>query len=133
MTEFAHPICYGTVNMNVTLYGIPNCDTIKKCRHWLDEHQIAYHFHDYRKAGLSPSLLTTFIEQLGLDALINKRGTTYRALTQEQKSALESATTATPLLMTQPALIKRPLLCYDDNYLLGFDKERYATLFDVTP
>lgn len=119
--------------MNLTLYGIPNCDTIKKCRLWLDERHIAYHFHDYRKAGLTEPMLTTFIQQLGLEALINKRGTTYRALSQEQKSALESATTAQPLLLAHPALIKRPLLCYDGNYLLGFDKERYAALFAVTP
>lgn len=120
--------------MSVVIYGIRNCDTIKKCLQWLDEQQIPYRFHDYRKDGLNHELLSNFVEQLGLEALLNKRGTTYRALSAEQKQALERADTALPLLLSQPAMLKRPLLCHHEHYLLGFDKAHYSALLqDLKP
>ncbi|CAG9297688.1 ArsC family reductase [Celerinatantimonas diazotrophica] len=113
---------------DVIMYGIPNCDTIKKARHWLSEQQINYQFHDYRKDGLSRDLLEQFEAQLGWQALLNKRGTTYRKLPDEQKNALDKESAIT-LMLEQPAMIKRPLLARDGQYLLGFKDTSYTEFF----
>ncbi|MGL4205282.1 MAG: ArsC family reductase [Aeromonadaceae bacterium] len=113
--------------MSVVVYGIRNCDTIKKTLKWLDERGLSYRFHDYRKDGLSPELLAEFVAQLGWESLLNKRGTTYRALDAEVKNRLDDHT-ARELMLSQPAIIKRPLLVFNHHYLLGFDEHQYQDL-----
>ncbi|AOM39719.1 ArsC family reductase [Xenorhabdus hominickii] len=119
-----------------TLYGIKNCDTIKKARRWLEDQEIAYQFHDYRIDGLSPELLQSFIEQIGWESLLNTRGTTWRKLSDDQKQAINNAEAAKALMLEQPSIIKRPLLVSNsedlktagsatENYLLGFKAEQY--------
>ncbi|HBA33698.1 MAG TPA: ArsC family reductase [Gammaproteobacteria bacterium] len=110
----------------ITIYGIKNCDTMKKARQWLDEHSVAYVFHDYRKAGISPELIQLWIEKVGWEALLNKRGTTWRNLSEEEKTDID-ATKAGQLMCKQPALIKRPVLVDSDQdeIQVGFSTEAY--------
>ncbi|WP_022941009.1 ArsC family reductase [Psychromonas hadalis] len=111
-----------------TLYGIPNCDTVKKAKKWLTQHNICYSFHDYRKDGLDEKLLHTFLEELSWMELLNKRSTSYRGLSQEQKDNLTQET-AIALFIEFPTLIKRPLLISKNSALLGFKPQSYQTLF----
>ena len=109
------------------IYGIKNCDTMKKALKWLVAHETAYEFHDYKKAGLSPELADTFLQNIELEQLINKRGTTYRALddaTKTKISALDKAV-AKQVMLDNPSIIKRPVLEKDGEYLLGFKAEQY--------
>jgi len=114
--------------MTITMYGIPNCDTIKKAKKWLEAEGIDYQFHDYRKQGVDPAMVTTFCDALGWENVVNKRGTTYRQLPQEQKDSLD-ATSAIDLLVAHPAMIKRPILLVDGQYHLGFKADQYASVF----
>ncbi|MBN3043133.1 ArsC family reductase [Pectobacterium brasiliense] len=117
--------------MALTMYGIKNCDTIKKARRWLDDQQVAYRFHDYRADGLDEQLLQRFIDQLGFQALLNTRGTTWRKLSEELRERInsdtsDSAEAAKKLMLEQSAVIKRPLLITDDGQsLLGFSIDSY--------
>lgn len=117
--------------MALTMYGIKNCDTIKKARRWLDDQQVAYRFHDYRIDGLDEQRLQRFIDQLGFQALLNTRGTTWRKLSEELRERINSDTSdslqaAKNLMLEQPAVIKRPLLITDDGHaLLGFSIDSY--------
>lgn len=114
--------------MSVILYGIKNCDTVKKARKWLTEHQIDYTFVDHRADGLDPAQLQHWLDELGWEALVNKRGTTYRNLTEQEKATL-GPDTAVTLLQANPAMIKRPLLSVDKTLYLGFKEAQYTTLF----
>lgn len=114
--------------MTPTVYGIQNCDTVRKTRRWLDEHGVAYRFHDFRRDGLEDSQLRAWCEELGWETLINRRGTTWRRLPEEQRTGLDEAT-ARKLMLSQPALIKRPVLDLETRRVVGFDAERYAELF----
>lgn len=108
------------------LYGIKNCDTIKKARRWLEEQGVAYQFHDYRVDGLSEQQLRSFVERLGWEPLLNTRGTTWRKLDDAQRNACDNADAAIALMLAQPAMVKRPLL--DDgkgHALLGFSADGY--------
>lgn len=104
----------------IMLYGIANCDTIKKARRWLEESGLDYEFHDYKKLGCSEKLAKLFIEQFELDKLINKRGTTWRNLPDQQKNKLDTKT-AVKLISSQPSMIKRPIIRAGDQWLIGFD------------
>lgn len=114
--------------MSTIAYGIKNCDTIKKMKKWLEAENIDYRFHDYRVDGLDAALLETFEAQLGWEAMVNKRGTTYRQLNDEQKAGL-NRDTALALMLEFPAMIKRPLLVHNDSYHLGFKPEQYQAIF----
>ncbi|GGD53847.1 ArsC family reductase [Lacimicrobium alkaliphilum] len=116
-----------------TLYGIKNCDTIKKARKWLEQHHIPFTFHDYRTDGLDTAWLAQRIDELGIEALVNKRGTTYRQLDEAQKAAIEDQNKQETLeiLIAMPAIIKRPLLRYQDKSYLGFKADHYASLFNA--
>lgn len=108
------------------LYGIKNCDTIKKARQWLDQQGVVYHFHDYRADGLQEAQLRDFVARLGWQALLNTRGTTWRKLDEAQRNACDNADAAIVLMLAQPALIKRPLLDDGNQHaLLGFSNESY--------
>ncbi|CNE06929.1 A glutathione-dependent thiol reductase [Yersinia nurmii] len=117
-------------NTPISLYGIKNCDTIKKARRWLEENTIPYRFHDYRVDGLTDTLLQGFIERLGWEALLNTRGTTWRKLDEAQRAAVVDADTAKALMLEQPAIIKRPVLeAANGGILLGFKPESYQQFF----
>ncbi|MBS0848900.1 ArsC family reductase [Citrobacter sp. JGM124] len=108
------------------LYGIKNCDTIKKARRFLEQHNVNYQFHDYRTDGLDPALLDHFIAELGWEALLNTRGTTWRKLDETQRSAITDGPSAAKLMLEMPAIIKRPLLWAPGKpMLLGFNESSY--------
>lgn len=114
-----------------TLYGIKNCDTIKKARRWLDDQRIDYRFHDYRVDGLDMPLLSAFVNELGWEALLNTRGTTWRRLDEAQRAAITTADAAMALMLEMPAIIKRPLLCAPGKpMLLGFNGSSYELYFN---
>jgi len=115
--------------MSITMYGIPNCDTIKKAKKWLEQNNQQFVFHDYRKQGIDSELISTFCEQLGWEQVLNKRGTTYRQLTQQQKDNLDKES-AIALLEEFPAMIKRPILLVDDQLHIGFKAEQYQNIFN---
>ena len=113
-----------------TLYGIANCDTIRKARAWLRDHAIDYRFHDYRKDGIDLDLLRAMAAQLGWEAMLNRRGTTWRALPDAQKSAVDE-TAALRLMADNPALIKRPILARGKNMHLAFSDSQYREIFEI--
>lgn len=110
------------------MYGIPNCDTIKKAKKYLNDKNIEFTFHDYRKDGLTPELVDEFFVQLGWENVLNKRGTTYRALTDEQKSTLNEHS-AKQYLLDAPAMIKRPIIHHENNHYIGFKAAQYDEIF----
>jgi arsenate reductase (glutaredoxin) len=107
-----------------TLYGIKNCDTVKKARSWLEQRHIAYRFHDYRVDGLDRELLLRFEQALGWETLLNRKGTTWRQLLPEQQNGIDRDA-ALELMLARPALIKRPILQGGDTLLIGFKPELY--------
>ena len=113
-------------DVSLTLYGIKNCDTIKKARRWLDDQQLDYRFHDYRSDGITKALLEDFIQRAGWQVLLNTRGTTWRKLSDEQRSRADNAEGALQLMLGQPSIIKRPVLQRKDGaVLVGFDPQHY--------
>jgi arsenate reductase (glutaredoxin) len=117
--------------MITTLYGIKNCDTIKKARNWLEKQHITYQFYDYRADGLSAEQLATFATLCGWQNLLNTRGTTYRQLSDADKGDMNEHK-ALKLMLAQPAMIKRPLLCHNGNYHVGFTPMDYQRIFGLT-
>lgn len=111
----------------LTLYGIKNCDTVKKARSYLEANSIQYRFHDYRTDGIDARLVQHFIAQLGVESILNQRSTSWRQLSDEQKSEL-SPEKALQLLLEVPTLIKRPILDCGTQLLVGFSPELYANL-----
>jgi len=108
------------------MFGIKNCDTIKKARRFLTDAGVDYHFHDYRADGLNGALLQEFIDALGYQALLNTRGTTWRKLPESDRDAVTDASSAKALMLAHPAMIKRPLLRAPDGSLLaGFSEATY--------
>lgn len=114
--------------MTITLYGIKNCDTMKKARTWLDGQGIAYHFHDYKAEGVTSENLQRWSAECGWDTVLNRAGTTFRALDDTQKADLDQAK-AVALMLAQPSMIKRPVLEADGRIIIGFKPERYAEFF----
>jgi Spx/MgsR family transcriptional regulator len=112
----------------ITLYGIKNCDTIKKARKWLEANSIDYIFHDYRVDGIEQSWLVETEKHINWELLLNKRGTTFRQLSDEAKANI-SKENAIALMLEAPAMIKRPVMVVDDQYHLGFKAEQYAEIF----
>ena len=111
--------------MTTTLHGIPNCDTMKKARVWLDSHGIAYDFHDYKKVGITADKLNAWADVVGWEVLLNKAGTTFRKLPEADKAGIDRAK-AVALMVEQPSLIKRPVLEYPGGVLVGFKPNLYA-------
>jgi arsenate reductase len=109
----------------MTIYGIPNCDTMKKARAWLDGHGVAYDFHDYKKAGIDRQRLETWSRKVGWETLLNRAGTTFRKLPDSDKQSLDEKK-AIALMLAQPSLIKRPVLDLGGKLLVGFKPETYA-------
>ena len=114
----------------VVMYGIKNCDTIKKARRWLEANHVEYRFHDYRADGLDAQFLHTAINELGWEALLNTRGTTWRKLDESVRAGITDADSAAELMLEMPAIIKRPLLCKPGQpMLLGFSETLYSDFF----
>lgn len=115
--------------MHPTLFGIKNCDTMKKAFRWLDDNEITYDFHDYKKDGIDKDAVTAAIEQHGWETVINRRGTSWRQLTEDTKASM-NAQNALTAASENPSLIKRPLLLKDGKTYLGFKDTQYAEIFE---
>jgi arsenate reductase len=111
--------------LTITIYGIKNCDTMKKARSWLDSHGVAYSFHDYKAEGIGKDKLKTWCDELGWEALLNRAGTTFRKLPDADKEGLNERK-AVALMLAQPSMIKRPVLDLGGKLLVGFKPEIYA-------
>ena len=113
----------------ITVYGIPNCDTVKKARTWLTEHGLPYAFHDFKKQGLSMELLDELIERVGWEKLLNRKGTTWRKLDAASQSAVQDAASARSLMLAQSSVIKRPVVQWGTGarakVTVGFDAARW--------
>jgi arsenate reductase len=114
--------------MTTTLYGIRNCDTMKKAWTWLDQHGVAYDFHDYKKAGIEQAKLEAWAGEVGWEVLLNRAGTTFKKLPDADKAGLTAAK-AIGLMLAQPSMIKRPVLETGGPLLVGFKPEVYAARF----
>lgn len=113
---------------SVTLYGIKNCDTMKKARTWLDSHDVAYTFHDYKAEGVAKSDLERWAKEAGWEVLLNRAGTTFRKLPDKDKENVTEKK-AIALMLAQPSMIKRPVLDVGGKLTVGFKPEVYAKLF----
>lgn len=111
--------------MTIEFYGIPNCDTVKKARKWLDERGIEYTFHDYKKEGADPARLAVWSDRIGWEALLNRRGTTFRGLPEADREAIDRAK-ALRLMQVHPSLIRRPVIEYPGGVLAGFDADEWT-------
>jgi len=111
--------------MTITLYGIPNCDTVKKARAWLDARGLAYAFHDFKKQGADPVKLMAWAEQTGWEKVLNRAGTTFRKLPEADKAGLDSAK-AVQVMAANPSCIKRPVVEHPGGLLIGFKEPEWA-------
>ncbi|HPG80557.1 MAG TPA: ArsC family reductase [Piscinibacter sp.] len=112
--------------MNITLYGIPNCDTVKKARAWLDERGVAHAFHDYKKQGVPQAEMRGWMKLHGWEKLLNRRGPTWRKLDPAQQASVTDAASALAVMNEQSSVIKRPVLVRGDTVLVGFDADEWA-------
>ena len=112
--------------MNITLYGIPNCDTVKKARAWLDERGVAHAFHDYKKQGVPQAEMRGWMTLHGWEKLLNRRGPTWRKLDPAQQASVTDAASALAVMNEQSSVIKRPVLVRGDTVLVGFDADEWA-------
>ena len=112
------------------MYGIANCDTIKKAKKWLEQHNIAFTFHDYKKLGADAEVLAQAIDASSLDTVVNKRGTTYRKLSDEQKANI-TPENATELLIEYSSMIKRPIIKSENGIIVGFNESQYKEFFNI--
>ncbi|WP_353200024.1 arsenate reductase [Sandarakinorhabdus sp.] len=114
--------------MAVRMFGIANCDTIKRAKTWLSEHGIAYDFQDYKKSGVDATALRGWVSELGWEVLLNKAGTTFRALSDAEKQDLGTEK-AIRLMLAYPSMIKRPVLHHGNSLIVGFKPELYEKAF----
>ncbi len=112
----------------ITIYGIKACDTMVKAGRWLDEHGVAYQFHDYKALGVTSALLETWADQVGWEILLNRSGTTFRKLPEVDRKDLTRAK-AIGLMLAQPSMIKRPVLVHEGKLVVGFKPDIYASVF----
>jgi len=111
----------------IKMYGIPNCDTIKKARKWLEANGLDYEFHDYKKQGVPEKNLKKWVKQAGWETLLNRRGTTWRKLPEDVRDNIDAAS-AIDVMMDNPSSIKRPVLEADNVLLIGFREDEYSKL-----
>ncbi len=110
------------------VYGISNCDTVKKTVVWLKQNNLGYEFHDYKKLGITKEKLKEWCDQLGWETVLNKKGTTWRDLSEEEKNGVKNQRAAINLMIEKPSMIKRPVIEKDGRLLLGFNEEQYKEL-----
>lgn len=115
--------------MTIDFYGIPNCDTVKKARKWLDAKGVEYVFHDYKKEGADPEKVKSWIAEHGVETVLNKRGTTYRKLSDSEKESAADSNEAVALLVQHPSMIKRPVVEHPDGTLVGFKEDEWSAAF----
>ena len=113
--------------MRTTIYGIRNCDTMKKARAWLEAHGVEYDFHDYKTAGIDRATLVKWVKSVGWEVLLNRAGTTFRRLTDDAKQDIDERK-AIKLMLEQPSMIKRPVLERGRTLLVGFTEDRYSAI-----
>lgn len=111
------------------IYGIKNCDTVKKALVYFEKNKILYEFHDYKTLGIDAKKIKEWHKQIPLDKLVNSKGTTYRALSVEDKSKLSKISSACPIIVANTSLLKRPLIEFMGKIILGFNEEEYAQSF----
>ncbi len=112
------------------VYGIPNCDTVKKARTWLESHGVAFEFHDFKKAGLTASIVKAWLGDVPLEILLNRRGTTWRGLSDDAKAAADTEQGAIALMIEKPSVVKRPVVVVGGRVKsVGFSADEYAALF----
>ena len=112
----------------ITIYGIPNCDTMKKACSWLDSHKVAYAFHDYKKQGIDKATLESWAKKVGWEVLLNRAGTTFKKLPGADKDGITEKK-AIALMLAQPSMIKRPVLDVKGKLTVGFKPDEYKKLF----
>jgi len=112
----------------ITVYGIPNCDTVRKARKWLGANKVDFIFFDMRKDGLTAQIVNSWIKQVPLDVLINKRGPSWRQLSEKQRESLNKSSAAS-LVLKYPTIVKRPVIDNDGKFIVGFDETRYRQEF----
>ena len=112
----------------IKLYGIPNCDTVKKARNWLKKHNVDFEFHDYKKLGVPEKELKKWVKSLSWEVLLNKRGTTWRKLDEATKDNINQSA-AIKIMINNPSIIKRPVIDYDGQFMVGFNEDTYTTSF----
>jgi len=124
----------GIIAGMITVYGIPNCDTVKRARAWLGERGIDYSFHDFRKQGVPEAALDAWLKSPGWESVLNRRGTTWRQLDDATRAAVTDAASARPVLLAHPSLIKRPVVQWrpGDAASVGFDASRWEELSRAT-
>ena len=112
----------------ITLYGIPNCNSVKKTRVWLEEHGIDYQFHDFKKSGIDEKTLKQWLKTIPRDVLINKKGTTWRGLSADEQALTSTDKGAIELMLAKTSVIKRPVVVTDSDMWVGHDEVQLATL-----
>ena len=112
----------------IKIYGVPNCNSVKKTRVWLDEHSVAYQFHDFKKSGIDAATLQTWLKTIPLDVLINKKGTTWRGLSEAEKAMADAPETAIALMMSKTSVIKRPVVVHGAQIFVGHDEDALQKL-----
>jgi Spx/MgsR family transcriptional regulator len=110
----------------ITLYGIPNCDTVKKARAWLSENGLTHAFHDFKKQGIAPEQLALWTQAAGWEKLLNRKGTTWRKLDAQAQAAVVDAASAQSLMLANPGMIKRPVVDWGQDITVGFDAAAWA-------
>jgi arsenate reductase len=115
--------------MALILYGIPNCDTVKKARTWLDDCGRPFHFHDFKKAGITPAIIDGWLKHVDWEVLVNRKGTTWRALSDARKATIIDARSAMILMQESPSVIKRPVLVGENKVQVGFNDDSYQQFF----
>lgn len=113
----------------ITLYGISNCDTVRKAKKWLESQDLTYEFVDFRKDGIDTEQVTRWVDNAGLERVLNKRGTTWRKLSEDEQANAADRSSAIKMLTAQPTLIKRPILEYKNDVTVGFNAAVYQDLF----
>lgn len=115
--------------MSAILYGIPNCDQVKKARTWLEAHAAPHSFHDFKKAGITHGVIESWLHDVAWEVLVNRKGTTWRALPEERKAAIIDAASAKELMVESTSVIKRPVLRINGKTYVGFSAELYQQIF----
>ncbi|MFA9275844.1 MAG: arsenate reductase [Candidatus Aquirickettsiella gammari] len=122
-----------SASTRITLFGIPNCDTVKKARIWLEQQAISFEFHNFKKDGLTAEQVEIWLKKINFATIINRKGTSWRALSDEQKSSADNPADAMKLILANPSLIKRPVLQINGDKLthigVGFNDQQYQTIF----
>ncbi|MES2961793.1 MAG: ArsC family reductase [Pseudomonadota bacterium] len=113
----------------IKLYGIKNCDTVKKAMKWLANHGVEYQFHDYKKDGVDQVKLTEFVKKFGWEKIVNRKGTTWRQLSEQVQNNITNNQSALELMQEKPSVIKRPIIDLGSKQLIGFDVGEYENVF----